>query len=143
MNAEVCSKLGINGSVTSAYHPQTNGLDERTNKTLKARLAKLVNENQNNWDEFLEEVAFSIRTQKQGSTKFSPFFLMFGRHARSPMEVRHLYSVNTQRGHRLYAGSNTFSFCRWITRQMRLLTSNGKFHLLRALKRWWRIEQKC
>ncbi len=75
-------------SVTSAYHPQTNGLDERTNQTLKHRLSKLVNEHQNNWDQFLEDVAFSIRTQKQGSsTKYSPFFLMFGRHPRTPMEV--------------------------------------------------------
>lgn len=72
MNTEVCKQFGISRSVTSAYHPQTNGLDERTNQTLKVRLAKLINEHQNNWDEFLEDVSFSIRTQKQGSTKFSP-----------------------------------------------------------------------
>ena len=88
MNAEICKQLGISRSVTSAYHPQTNGLDERTNQTLKVRMAKLVNEHQDDWDEYLEEIAFSIRTQKQVSTKYSPFFLMFGRHARSPMEVR-------------------------------------------------------
>ena len=87
MNAEVCKQFNISRSVTSAYHPQTNGLDERTNKTLKTRLAKLINEHHNNWDELLEEVAFSMRTQKQGSTKFSPFFLMFGRHPRTPIEV--------------------------------------------------------
>ena len=79
--------------MTSAYHPQTNGLDERTNQTLKARLAKLVNENQNNWDDFLEDIAFSIRTQKQGSTKFTPFFLMFGRHPRTPCEVNEIIFV--------------------------------------------------
>lgn len=73
--------------MTSAYHPQTNGLDECTNQTLKVRLSKLVNEHQNNWDQFLEDIAFSIRTQKQGSTKYSPFFLMFGRHPRTPVEV--------------------------------------------------------
>ena len=83
----MCKQLGISRSVTSAYHPQTNGLDERTNQTLKVRMARLVNEHQDDWDEYLEEIAFSIRTQKQASTKYSPFFLMFGRHARSPMEV--------------------------------------------------------
>ena len=87
VNAKMCEKLGISRSITSAYHPQTNGLDERTNQTLKARLSKLVNEHQDNWDNYLEEVAFSIRTQKQASTKYSPFFLMFGRHARTPLEV--------------------------------------------------------
>ena len=71
----------------SAYHPQANGLDERTNQTLKKRLAKLVNENQDNWDEFLEEVAYSMRTQKQSSTRFTPFRLMFGRDPKSVNEV--------------------------------------------------------
>ena len=93
MNAEICKKLGISRSVTSGYQPQTNGLDERTNQTLKVRLAKLVNEHQNNWDVYLAETVFSIRTQKQGSTKYSPFFLMFGRHARTPMEVITVYRL--------------------------------------------------
>ena len=88
MNTEICKKFGISRSITSAYHPQTNGLDERTNQTLKVRLAKLVNDHQNDWDEYLEQVAFSIRVQKQGSTKYSPFFLMFGRHPKTPMEVK-------------------------------------------------------
>ncbi|CAB4037142.1 myosin-1 isoform X3, partial [Paramuricea clavata] len=35
VNTEICMQLGISRSVTSAYHPQTNGLDERTNQTLK------------------------------------------------------------------------------------------------------------
>ena len=94
VNTEICKQLGISRSVTSAYHPQTNGLDERTNQTLKVRLAKLINEHQDNWDDYLEEIAFSIRTQKQGSTKYSPFFLMFGRHARTPMEVSTKCSVH-------------------------------------------------
>ena len=79
--------MGISRSVTSAYHPQTNGLDERTNQTLKHRLIKLSNDNQNNWPELLDPVSFSIRTQKHGSTKFTPFELMFGRKPITPMEV--------------------------------------------------------
>ena len=73
--------------MTSAYHPQTNGLDERTNQTLKQRLSKLTNEHQNNWCDFLDEVAYSIRTQKQASTKYTPFYLMFGRKPNSPQTV--------------------------------------------------------
>ena len=33
VNDEICKELGIKKSVTSAYHPQTNGLDELTNQT--------------------------------------------------------------------------------------------------------------
>ena len=87
VNDEVCREFGIKRSVTSAYHPQTNGLDERTNQTLKQRLAKLVNEHKNNWNDYLEEGAYSIRTQKQSSTKYTPFYLMFGRNPNSPEQV--------------------------------------------------------
>ena len=88
INDEVCKILNIKRSVTSSYHPQTNVLDERTNQTLKVRLAKLANDHQDDWDEYLEDVAFSLRTQKQASTKYSPFYLMFGREARMPLQVR-------------------------------------------------------
>ena len=87
VNDKVCEEFVIKRSVTSAYHPQTNGLDERTNQTLKQRLSKLVNEYQNNWCDFLDEVAYSIRTQKQSSTKYTPFYLMFGRNPNSPEKV--------------------------------------------------------
>ncbi|CAB3999210.1 Gypsy retrotransposon integrase 1 [Paramuricea clavata] len=82
-SAECVAKC-IKTFTCSAYHPQTNGLDERTNQTLKQRLSKLVNEHQNNWCDFLEEVAYSIRMQKQATTKYTPFYLMFGRHPNSP-----------------------------------------------------------
>lgn len=92
VNTELCKKMGIERSVTAAYHPQTNGLDERTNQTVKTRLSKLSDADGKNWDEFVDEVAFSIRTQRQASTKYSPFFLMFGRVPRMPLEVSTLCS---------------------------------------------------
>ena len=91
VNNKVCREFNIKRSVTSAYDPQTNRLDERTNQTLKVRLSKLVNDQQNDWDQHLEQVAFSIRTQKQCSTKHAPFYLMFGRNPRSPLEVCYYY----------------------------------------------------
>lgn len=86
VNNELCCKLDIKRPVTTSYHPQTNGLDERTDQTLNVHLAKLVNEHLTNWDCYLEDVAFSITTQRQATTKYTPFFL-FGRNARTPMEV--------------------------------------------------------
>ena len=87
VNADLCKKLGIARSVTIAYHPQTNGLDEGTSQALRIRLNKLVNDHQNDWNEYLDEVAYSIRTQKQASTENTPFFLMFGRHPQTVLEV--------------------------------------------------------
>ena len=52
------------------------------------RLSKnCVNENKNDWDECLDQILFSIRIQKQKSTKFSPFFLLFNRNAKAPVEL--------------------------------------------------------
>ena len=61
--------------ISSAYHPQTNGLVERFNQTLQRSLVKLVNNNQDDWDELLDGVLFAYRTAKQKSTRVSPFEL--------------------------------------------------------------------
>ena len=42
------------------------------------RMSKLVNEEQNNWDLFTDDIAYSINTQKQSSTKHTPYLLLFG-----------------------------------------------------------------
>lgn len=41
--------------VMSAYHPQLNGLDERTNQMLKCQLQKLVNEHMDDWKQLLND----------------------------------------------------------------------------------------
>ena len=73
--------------LTKAYHPQTNGQAESTNKILKDRLRKLVNDNQDDWDMFLDVVAHSINHTTRRSTKVSPYFILFGTHPRSVQQV--------------------------------------------------------
>ena len=80
-------KFGVRQAVTLAHHPQTNGQDERTNQTLKRRLSKLVNEQQDNWDEDLDAILFGIRSSISQATKFTPFFLMFCREARQISDI--------------------------------------------------------
>jgi len=46
-----------------------------------------VNEEADNWDEFLQPVAFSYRVNVQSTTKFSPFELMYGVTARLPIDL--------------------------------------------------------
>ena len=45
--------MGIKHSVTSAYHPQTNGQDEGTNQTFKRALSKYTNSEMNDWDSLI------------------------------------------------------------------------------------------
>lgn len=78
---------GFKHRVSSAYHPQTNGLDERLNQTLKASLQKVVNHQQDDWDNLIDNVLFAYRTSRQDSTKFTPFYLMYGREAKLPIDI--------------------------------------------------------
>ncbi|KAM9446309.1 uncharacterized protein Hap1MRO34_022894 isoform 2-T4 [Clarias gariepinus] len=56
-------------------------------------LCKLVQERPEKRDVYLESVMFGLRTKKQLTAKFSPFFLMFGTKARYPCEVPDKYKV--------------------------------------------------
>ena len=44
--------------LSAPYHPQTNGLDESSNKTIKRYLMKMLSTKQENWHYFLEQVVF-------------------------------------------------------------------------------------
>ena len=68
VKAELFALTGTEHRITSAYHPQTNGLTERFNQTLQTALIKIVNENQNDWEEHLSAVLFAYRTAVQKAT---------------------------------------------------------------------------
>ena len=88
LNESLFSKFKVKHLITSAYHQQTNGQDELTNRTIKTALAKLVNQDKNNWDDFINPVLFAIRTSQQASTKVSPYMAMFGRKPKLVCEIK-------------------------------------------------------
>lgn len=57
---ELCKLLNIHKSRTSPYHPQSDGLIERFNRTLLAMLSLFVDDNQQNWDGLLPYVMMAI-----------------------------------------------------------------------------------
>ena len=73
-------RFNIKHNFSTSYHPQTNGLVERFNKTLCEALAKLSSNK--NWDEMIPSVLFAYRNKIQSSTKVRPFYLVYGRKAR-------------------------------------------------------------
>ena len=89
---ELYKLLGIQKVNTTAYHPQTDGLVERFNRTLTDTLAKSAKDNRRNWDKRLPQVLFAYRTSPQESTELTPFMLLHGR------EAVLLYSVQVDFG---------------------------------------------
>ncbi|GFS77821.1 transposon Tf2-11 polyprotein [Trichonephila clavipes] len=77
----------IDHRFTTAYHPQTNGLTERFNKTLADMLSMYVDVEQKNWDEILPFVTFAYNTAKQETTGFTPFYLLYGREAETTLNT--------------------------------------------------------
>lgn len=69
--------LGITAIKTTPYHPQTHGLVERFNQTLKRMLQKFVDDTGKDWDHWLPFLLFAYREVPQAST-FSPFELLCG-----------------------------------------------------------------
>ena len=81
----LCGKFEIKHHMSSPYHPQTNGLTERFNRTLSEALAKILEE-ENQWDEYIEPVLFAYRTNKHSTTRQTPFYMMYGREAILPTD---------------------------------------------------------
>ncbi|GFU92823.1 retrovirus-related Pol polyprotein from transposon 412 [Trichonephila clavipes] len=77
----------IDHRFTTAYHPQTNGLTERFNKTLADMLSMYVDVEQKNWDEILPFVTFAYITAKQETTGFTPFYLLHGREVKTTLDT--------------------------------------------------------
>ena len=82
----VCEVMGVHKVNTTAYHPQTDGLVERFNRTLTDMLAKTVEKSGRDWDTRLPYVLFAYRSSLQESTRESPFFLLYGRDPCLPTE---------------------------------------------------------
>lgn len=84
---QVCSMLRIHPIQTTPYHPQTDGLVERFNQTLKSMLRKFVSDTGADWDQWLPYLMFAYREVPQSSTGFSPFEMLYGRQVRGPLDV--------------------------------------------------------
>ena len=84
---ELCKIAGVQKLHTTPYHPQGNGQCERFNSTLCNMLGTLSEEEKSDWKSYLGCMTHAYNCTKHASTTYSPYYLMFGRHPRLPIDV--------------------------------------------------------
>ena len=82
---EFTAVFGIQKTHSSPYHPQSNGLVERQNRTLIQMLRIVCHVDQHEWHKFLPHVTMAYNFAVHSSTKLTPFKLFTGREVTSPI----------------------------------------------------------
>ena len=83
-----CELLGISRSTTTAFHPMSNSIVERTNRTLINMFAKFLEQHEHaEWDKNLPLLLLGLRGQVHRSLGVSPYCVLFGREPRLPVQV--------------------------------------------------------
>jgi hypothetical protein len=81
----VCKIMKVKHHMSTAYHPQTDGQTERTNRILEDVLRNYVRASQTDWDHWLPLAQFAVNNSWQDSVQATPFYLNTGAHPDTPV----------------------------------------------------------
>lgn len=124
-----CKILGITRSLSTAYHPETDGQSENSNQYMEQYLRLYVAYDQSNWDELLPLAEFAANAVKSEATGLSPFHLNYGFEPTMSFHHQHgLTALNTQQRHEFQRAED-------ITSRMD--------SLLKQAKEFLKIQQKA
>ena len=74
--------MGIKQALSTAYHPQTDGRSEVTNKIAITVIRPLLESKHKTWSDHLSATEFAINNTVNASTGKTPFYVMYGFHPR-------------------------------------------------------------
>nr|GFA43528.1 reverse transcriptase domain-containing protein [Tanacetum cinerariifolium] len=87
--SRVMSKYGVTHRLSTAYHPQTSGQVEVTNRGLKRILERTVGENRALWSDKLEDALWAFRTAFKTPIGYTPYMLVYEKSCHLPLELEH------------------------------------------------------
>nr|GEV33416.1 reverse transcriptase domain-containing protein [Tanacetum cinerariifolium] len=87
--AKVMSKYGVTHRLATAYHPQTSGQVEVSNRGLKRILERMVGENRASGSEKLEDALWAFWTAYKTPIGCTPYKLVYGKYCHLPIELEH------------------------------------------------------
>ncbi|GJW90013.1 reverse transcriptase domain-containing protein [Tanacetum coccineum] len=85
--AKVMLKYGVTHRLSTAYHPQTSGQVEVSNRGLKRILERTVGENRASWSDKLDDALWAFRTAYKTPIGCTPYKLVYGKACHLPIEL--------------------------------------------------------
>nr|GEW03228.1 reverse transcriptase domain-containing protein [Tanacetum cinerariifolium] len=85
----VMSKYWVTHRLATAYHPQTSGQVEVSNRGLKRILERTVGEIRASWSEKLEDASWAFMTAYKTPIRCTPYKLVYGKYCHLPIELEH------------------------------------------------------
>ena len=83
----MCERLGIHKTRTTPYHPESDGMVERFNRTLKDMVSKYIDAEGLHWDDSIKTYSMAYNSSVHSATGYTPFYLVHGYEPRMPLDA--------------------------------------------------------